>query len=511
MNANAKGKSQIKCFVGKSVNNQFHLALLIFAWSFLLSSRAMPQTYVNLHSFAGNYGSTPQAGLLLNDKTLYGTTFAGGSSSNGTVFAVNTDGSDFTNLYRFSNLTTITNQVVIPPGTITFTEYSYTNSDGANPEAALVLSGQTLYGTTSAGGSGGVGTVFAINTDGIGFTNLHTFSGSDGASPSAGLILSGHNLFGTTSAGGSGSNGVVFTINTNGSGFKDLHNFSKGNFDPNPYNSVWTNGDGASPVSGLLISGSTLFGTASAGGASGAGTIFSLPTDGSSFANLYNFGAGGAIPLAGLILSSNTLYGMASVGGNGGNGTIFSLETNGSSFTVLYNFSGDISSNFVNNADGAKPRSSLVLMGKTLYGTAPFEGSLNGGTIFAINTDGTGFTLLHEFTSVDGFEPFAGLSLSGNTLYGTTTMGGSSNAGVVFSLSLPLPQLAISRTAANLILTWPANAPGFDYSSFNLQSALQLGNPTAWSPVSTIPITVNGWNTVTDSIPFSSRFYRLTQ
>ena len=115
----------------------------------------MPQTYVNLHSFAGNYGSTPQAGLLLNDKTLYGTTFAGGSSSNGTVFAVNTDGSDFTNLYRFSNLTTITNQVVIPPGTITFTEYSYTNSDGANPEAALVLSGQTLYGTTSAGGSGG--------------------------------------------------------------------------------------------------------------------------------------------------------------------------------------------------------------------------------------------------------------------------------------------------------------------------------------------------------------------
>ncbi|MGA2871733.1 MAG: hypothetical protein ABSF34_21555, partial [Verrucomicrobiota bacterium] len=59
--------------------------------------------------------------------------------------------------------------------------------------------------------------------------------------------------------------------------------------------------------------------------------------------------------------------------------------------------------------------------------------------------------------------------------------------------------------------TWPANAPGFDYSSFNLQAALQLGSPAAWSPVSTIPITVNGWNTVTDSIPVSSRFYRLTQ
>src|SRR6266702_2625816 len=53
-----------------------------------------------------------------------------------------------------------------------------TNSDGAGPFAGLAAnaSGNTLYGTAHQGGSGGVGAVFAINTDGTGFTNLHTFT-----------------------------------------------------------------------------------------------------------------------------------------------------------------------------------------------------------------------------------------------------------------------------------------------------------------------------------------------
>src|SRR6266446_1372749 len=83
-----------------------------------------------------------------------------------------------------------------------FTATSYpgyfdsTNSDGAYPQAGLTLSGNTLYGTALRGGSSGGGTVFAVNTDGTGFTNLHSFtttagngnySNSDGASPSAGL------------------------------------------------------------------------------------------------------------------------------------------------------------------------------------------------------------------------------------------------------------------------------------------------------------------------------------
>ena len=122
---------------------------------------------------------------------LYGTTQNGGSSGNGTVFTININGTGFTNLYSF---------------TVRFGS-SHTNSDGAYPSAELTLSGNTLYGTTIAGGNSGYGTVFKINTVGTGFMNLHSFSAgfinTDGANPYAGLILSGNTLYGTAWSGGS--------------------------------------------------------------------------------------------------------------------------------------------------------------------------------------------------------------------------------------------------------------------------------------------------------------------
>src|ERR1051326_2286063 len=80
------------------------------------------------------------------------------------------------------------------------TLHSFNFSDGAGPSAGLILSGNTLYGPAS-GGSSGNGTVFALNTNGTGFTNLHSFTAgtgsfpqiinSDGAFPQAGLLLLG--------------------------------------------------------------------------------------------------------------------------------------------------------------------------------------------------------------------------------------------------------------------------------------------------------------------------------
>src|ERR1019366_5337378 len=93
------------------------------------------------------------------------------------------------------------------------------HSDGVNPFAGLILSGNTLYGTANVGGSSGGGTVFAVNTDGTGFTNLHSFMAdsslginSDGAGPYGGLIISGNTLYGTTYPGGSPGNGTVFSL-----------------------------------------------------------------------------------------------------------------------------------------------------------------------------------------------------------------------------------------------------------------------------------------------------------
>ena len=85
-------------------------------------------------------------------------------------------------------------------------------------------------------------------------------------------------------------------------------------------------------------------------------------------------------------------------------------------FTNLHSFTG--------GSDGANPQAGLILLGNTLYGTAPVGGNLGKGTVFVVHTDGTGFTNLHSFTSepydnYDGADPSAGLILSGNTLYGT--------------------------------------------------------------------------------------------
>src|SRR5206468_2874221 len=134
--------------------------------------------------------------------------------------------------------------------------------------AGLVLSGSTLYGTTSGGGGSGYGTVFKINTNGTGFTNVHNFIYSDGAYPLAGLILSGNILYGTAYGGGNSGNGVVFKVSTDGTGFTNLYSFTG----PSPPN----NDGGANPAAGLNLSGNTLYGTTVGGGSAGNGTVFNV-------------------------------------------------------------------------------------------------------------------------------------------------------------------------------------------------------------------------------------------
>src|SRR5207302_7041313 len=128
----------------------------------------------------------------------------------------------------------------------------------------VVLSGGMLYGTTYGGGTRGYGTVFGVSTNGTGFTNLHNFNGTNGAVAYGGVVVSSNTLYGTAYyGGGAASNGTVFAVNIDGSGFANLHNFTALG---SPYQ---TNSDGANPQAGLTLSGSTLYGAAARGGASG--------------------------------------------------------------------------------------------------------------------------------------------------------------------------------------------------------------------------------------------------
>jgi uncharacterized repeat protein (TIGR03803 family) len=458
------------------IKNLFLLPSLVAGLGLIPAGRVTAQTFTTLHSFNGSDGASSYASLILSGNTLYGTAAGGSSSGIGTVFALNTNGTGFTNLFSFS------------PGGYDSTSPIYTNSDGAKPWAGLILSGNTLYGTANEGGITGNGTVFAINTDGTGFTNLHIFTASsdpyytnsDGALSYASLILLGDTLYGTAAGGGSSGNGTVFAINTDGTGFTNLHSF------------LGSPGDGSAPIGGLITnsSGNTLYGTTYFGGSSGNGTVFAINTDGTGFTNLHNFisGSDGAKPYAGLILLGNTLYGTAQRGGSSGNGTVFAMNTDGTSFTNLHNF--------IRVSDGANPSARLVLSSNTLYGVAAEGGGLAWGTIFAVNTNSTGFTNLHSFAGnpgnpSEGSNPYAGLILSDNTLYGTSYGGGNWADGTVFSLSLgsgKVPQLTISPSGANVILTWPTNASGFTLQSAPSVTGNFTNIPAATSPY-TNPIT----------------------
>jgi uncharacterized repeat protein (TIGR03803 family) len=442
--------------------------------------------------------------------------------------------------------------------TLTFTTlHHFTNgiSDGSSPQAGLILSGNTLYGTTVSGGSG-AGTVFRINTDGTGYTNLHNFNGSGGANPYAELVLSGSTLYGTTYSGGSGY-GIVFAVSTNSTGFTNLHSC------PPTSGASSTNAEGANPIAGLVLAGNTLYGTARFGGTSGMGTVFAIHTDGSGFTNLHHFTAtsgpsftnsDGTVPSATLTLSGGRLYGTANSGGSSGYGTIFALSTNGTGFTVLHSFNWTdggayphaltISGNtlygtansggplgygtvfaiktngtsfatvhaFTSSDDGANPNANLILSADTLYGTALGGGKGNKGTVFAVSTNGADFRTLHNFTATsgvsstnsDGARSRAGLVLSGNTLYGTAEQGGASGQGTVFSLTLPPPRLTIVSSGANVVVTWPVS-----FAGFTLQSATNIALPNAWSPVAQLPVTNGAQISITLPANVGRKFFRL--
>jgi uncharacterized repeat protein (TIGR03803 family) len=203
-----------------------------------------------LHDFSGAPTGTNADGiyptrLLLVDNVLYGTAMGGGNSGDGTLFAINTDGTDFKILHNFNS-----------------------GTDGAEPSLHSLVSGYILYGTTESGG----GTLFAVNTDGTGYNTLHSFAGnnSGGLPYNSSFPVSSNTLYGTTfeSVGW----GSIFRVSTDGSGFTNVYSFTQ-------------KSDGAYPDSRLYLSGNYLYGTAHPQHL--VTTVFRVRTDGTGFSNLY--------------------------------------------------------------------------------------------------------------------------------------------------------------------------------------------------------------------------------
>ena len=331
----------------------------------------------------------------------------GGNS--GTVFKVNLDGTAATTMHIFTWF--ITHRV----------------ADGAYPISGPTIVGSELFGVTQDGG--GIttdGCLFKMNTDGSGFSVLVAFDGNNGQVPYASLAASASTLFGSTQFGGNNGAGTLFKVNTDGSAFDSLHTFTKT--------------DGQWPVAAMTLSNSTLFGTTRFGGALGGGTVFKINSDGTGFTVLHNFeGADGADRESPLTLVGETLYGMTSQGGSGNSGTVFKINTNGSDFGVLHSFSSDHSEGFMVGNNG------LAAVGTTLYGATSFGGSGSKGVLFSISTDGSAFSILHNFGAfeTDGQNPDSQLVLLDSQLFGSTVNGGYNGVGTIFTYAVPEPSSMI--------------------------------------------------------------------
>jgi uncharacterized repeat protein (TIGR03803 family) len=223
--------------------------------------------------------------------------------------------------------------------------YSFSGqSDGNFPQAPLIQgSDGYFYGTTSAGGANGYGTVFKMDALGN-LQVLYSLSYTDGGGPVAALLQAADgNLYGTTTAipNSSTSGGEVFKVDTAGNNFTVLHTFS--------------GADGWSPVAPLIQgSDGSFYGTTWAGGDLTCGSWY------------YDVG-------------SNYPYVRA-----GGCGAVFKMDLSGN-VTVLHAFEEP------QTGDGNDPYAGLLL-GKdgNLYGTTYYGGtSIFSGTVFRLSVPST--------------------------------------------------------------------------------------------------------------------------
>lgn len=381
----------------------FSFPLLLVVCGLLSTPRILSaQTFKILYSFKSwPDGNDPDSILLGPAGRLYGTTYGGGASYNGTAFELLPDGKE-TVLYNF------------------------VGGYGSSPNSQLVRDPRgMLYGTTYWGGAYNRGTVFKVDEEGN-ETVLHSFRrGADGGQPEGVIRDRQGNLYGTTLDGGPFGNGCCGTVfKLDPAGKKTvLYNFTGG-------------ADGGYPSAGVIRdSDGNLYGTTHNGGdftcdsEVGCGTVFKVDSAGKETVLLTFIGKGdGAYPAAPLFRDkTGALYGTTTATNGGGDsncatglcGTVFRLDLNGKE-TVLHRFTG---------VDGEIPSGVVLDAARNIYGTTMNGGytacMFGCGIIFMLDKNGKE-RILHTFSGgADGAYPSTGavMDAQGN-IYGTTKNGG---------------------------------------------------------------------------------------
>jgi uncharacterized repeat protein (TIGR03803 family) len=318
----------------------------------------------------------------------------------------------------------------------------YTFPTLEDTEGTLWLDGAGNLYATNLGAINTGGLVFELSASGSSWTEqtLFTFPKSlkNGDAPYGDLIFDGAgNIYGTTFYGGrygnQGTGGTAWELSPQAGGGwtqKVLHSFGNGT-------------DGQKPFAGLIFDGAgNLYGTATAGGASGNGTVFELirQADGTWKQKiLHNFGPpiDGAGPRGKLTFdAAGNLYGTTAGGGRYGGGIAYELmpQSNGS-------WTEKILHHFGNGTDGNGSYSNAVFdAAGNLYGTTFFGGRNGGGVLFKLTPQaGSSWTetIVHNFGAGSDGSGLLGdivFDAAGN-LYGTTQSGGQNSGGTVWEVT----------------------------------------------------------------------------
>jgi uncharacterized repeat protein (TIGR03803 family) len=317
-----------------------------------------------LYTFRGakTDGANPSGNLTFGPGgAIFGTT-TGGGTGNGVVFMLTPSGTSWTEsvLHVFATGETPINSGVI------------FDRNG------------NMYGETAGGGARTDGTIYSLQHTSSAWKYILIYSftgGTDGNFPSGGLIFdSAGNLYGTTAAGGSLNIGTVF----------ELKRGTQGGWAESVIYTFQSTADGVNPESALTFDSSgNLYGTTVYGGDTscgqgyGCGEVFELSPSGGVWTKttLHAFTGppDGHAPLAGVTFdSAGNLFGTTSNGGMTGTGALYELSPSSGGWTE------SVIHSFTNRNDGGYPSTPLIFDTEgNLLGTAEFGGAFTHGVVFA--------------------------------------------------------------------------------------------------------------------------------
>jgi len=275
--------------------------------------------------------------------------------------------------------------------------HSFSQAEGS-PTGSLVEVNGLLTGMTNAG------SLFSIAADGSGFQTRPIL----GTKPNAGqFAVVGQEVFSSFNPNSS-RGGIVAVDTVSGQSrevLDDLKFTANGNEVPTAY------------ASNLTASGNWIFGVARLPIINGSAMVFRVDSNGQNFQPLY-VDPPGAQPeftidaVGQLLVSGTAIYGVSEAG-------LYTMNVDGSGARLLSTLGGHAMPVGLEASSGNRT-SQLVMDGSVIYGTTLTGGANSDGTLFRINSDGSGYQLLHTFHSFNDRFTLGQPILIGSTLYGTT-------------------------------------------------------------------------------------------